>query len=215
MAQEKISYPELTAGKIKAESIMNGVVAEEIPLASVFAGLSSTVPRVKFGCSKALQLLSEKHPELLRDSIDAIAEQLDSENQILKWNATAILGNLAALDSTGRVRSRLKRFYGFLAGGKLIAANNAIAALGKIALAFPEERKRIVSQLLGVEHQKFETEECRNIAIGKAILALELFCEPASPGKPVLEFADRQIGNPRKATAIKAKAFMAKHKRSY
>ncbi len=205
----------MAAGKTNAEIISNSVAENKIPLASVFEGLSSKLPRVKFGCSKTLLLLSGKHPELLRGNIETIAELLDSNNRILKWNAIAILGNLAAVDTEGRIRSQLQKLYGFLAGGELITANNAIAALGKIARAFPEERKRIVAQLLGIERQSFETDECRNIAIGKAILALGMLCDPVNPGKPVLDFIGRQTGNSRKATANKAKAFIAKHGRSY
>ena len=206
---------ESAAGTVKAESIRDEVAAGTMPLSYVFEGLSSRLPRVKFGCSKALLLLSEKYPELLRGNIDQVAAFLNSENRILKWNASAILGNLAAVDAEGRIRSQLKKLYGFLAGVELITANNAIAALGKIARAFPGERKAIAGQLVGIERRTFETDECRNIAIGKAILALEMFCDLAKPGKPVLDFVCRQTGNPRSATADKARAFLAKHKRSY
>ena len=213
--KENSLHSDLAAGKIKAESIMDGMAAKKIPLALVLEGLSGQLPRVKFSCSKALLLLSEKHPEMLRDSIDAIATLLDSENQILKWNATAIMGNLAAKDTEGRVRSSLKKICGFLDGGELITANNAIAALGKMARAFPEERKRIVRRLIGVERGMFETEECRNMAIGKAILAVEMFCSPENPGKQVLDFVGRQTCNSRTATANKAKAFIARCRRRY
>jgi hypothetical protein len=206
---------ELAAGKINAESISNSAAENKIPLASVFEGLSSKLPRVKFGCSKNLLLLSEKHPELLRGHIETIAELLDSKNRILKWNGIAILGNLAAVDTEGWIRSQLQKLYGFLAGGELITANNAIVALGKIARSFPEERERIIARLLGIERQSFETDECRNIAIGKAILALGMLCDPVNPGNPVLDFIGRQTGNSRKATSNKAKAFVAKHGRSY
>jgi hypothetical protein len=215
MAKGNTFYFELVAGKINAEIISNSAAENRIPLASVFEGLSSKLPRVKFGCSKTLLLLSEKHPELLRSNIETIAELLDGNNRILKWNGIAILRNLAAVDTEGRIRRRLKKLYGFLAGGELITANNAIAALGKIARAFPAERKRIIAQLLGIEGQTFETDECRNIAIGKAILALGMLCDPMNPGKPVLDFIGRQTGNSRKATSNKAKAFIAKHGRSY
>ena len=215
MVKNNSVFSDLAVGETTAEIIQNGVAADKIPIASVFEGLSSSLSRVKFGCSKTLLLLSERHPELLRGSIDTIVELLDSKNQILKWNAIAILGNLAAVDAEGRIRSLLKKMYGFLAGGELITANNAIAALGKIARAFPEERKRIVAQLLGIERQSFDTDECRNIAIGKAILALGMCCDPADPGKPVLDFIGRQTGNSRKATANKVKAFIAPHGRSY
>jgi hypothetical protein len=50
---------------------------------------------------------------------------------------------------------------------------------------------------------------CRNIAIGKAIVAIGMFVK--QPRKDVLEFVRRQTGNTRKATANKAKAFLRKY----
>jgi hypothetical protein len=96
----------------------------------VFQELSSKIPRVKFGCSKALLVLSENHPDLLYPKIDKFFELLGSENRILKWNAIMILANFAAIDRDRRIRSVLPKFYEFLAGGELITANNTIAALG-------------------------------------------------------------------------------------
>jgi hypothetical protein len=208
MAREGSIYSELESGKINAEGVADGVAEREISPACVFGGLSNKRPRVKFGCSKALLILSEKHPELLSGHIDAIAERLDGNNRILKWNAIAILGNLAASDAGERVRDLADKLCGLMAEGELITANNAIAALGKIARANPGARKRITEKLLAIERQHFETGECRNIAIGKAIMALEMFCDPANAGKPVLDFISRQMGNSRNATAHKAKAFM-------
>jgi len=204
-------YAELAPGKISAEALMTDVLTDRRPLESIFQGLSSKTARVKFGCSKTLLLLSEKHPELLREKIDRIVELLDIENQILKWNAISIIGNLAASNFKDRIKRQLKRMYGFLACGELITANNAIAALGKIACAFPEERKRIAGRLARIEHMKFDTAECRNIAIGKAILAIEMSVDPEMPGKTEIDFARRQLKNPRKATADKAKAFIEKY----
>lgn len=215
MVQEKAFFSDLAVGKTTAEIIQNGVAADKIPLASVFEGLSSKLPRVKFGCSKTLLLLSAQHPKLLCSSIDRIAELLDSKNRIIKWSAITILGNLAMVDTEGRIRNRVHKLYGFLAGGELITANNAMAALGKISRAFPEEQERIAAHLLGIERQLFETDECRNIAIGKAILALGMFCDPANSSKSVLDFVGRQTGNSRRATANKAKAFIAKRAQGY
>ncbi len=210
MAQEVHLCTELASGRMSAEKIADEIAKGTRPLSAVFLGISSKLPRVKFGCSKILLLLSEKHPDLLRGKMDRIAEPINGENQILKWNAIAILGNLAAADPALQIENLLRRLYGFISCGELITANTAITALGKIGRAYPEQRRRITSQLLKTEHAAFDTDECRNIAIGKAVLALEMFTDPLNPGKPVLEFVRRQTDNRRSATANKAKAFMRK-----
>jgi hypothetical protein len=212
MAQRNSFDAELATWDLNAAKISADIAANKIALETVFQGISSRLPRVRFGCSKALLLLSGKHPDLLYEKIDRFVRLLDSENRILKWTAIAILGNLAAVDAGRRLKSLQRRLYDCLDCGELITANHAIAALGKIAQAYPDERKRITARLLGIEHKKFDTSECRNIAIGKVILAIETFLDPAKPGKSALDFVRRQMNNPRKATAGKAKAFIRKYR---
>jgi hypothetical protein len=210
MKQESPLHSELAAGITNPNLIVAEIPGNVKLLENVFDGISSKLPRVKFGCSKTLLLLSEKNPELLSEKIDGIIRLIESENRILKWSAIAILGNLAPIDKQGRIKGQLRKLCSFLSGGELITANHAMMSLGKIARAFPDERKRITAELAGIEHKSFDTAECRNIAIGKAILAIEMFVDPAKPGKSVLDFARRQIGNRRRATANKAKAFIRK-----
>jgi hypothetical protein len=207
--EEKI-HAALASGKMDSEKLEAKIVADARLLESVFQGTSSKLPRVKFGCSKALMILSMKRPDLLYGKVEEVVALLDSENRILKWNAIAMLGNLAPVDREGRIPGLLKRLFGFLSSGELITANNAIAALGKIGRALPGEKDRIASRLLEVEKCSFDTDECRNIAIGKAILALGSLVRPADADAGVLEFARRQVGNRRKATGQKAEALVRK-----
>jgi len=209
VGEEKI-HAELASGKTDAEKVAAAILADGQLLASVFRGTTSKLPRVKFGCSKALMLLSAKQPELLYPEIDNVVGLLDSDNQILKWNAIAILGNLAAADHERRVPGVTRMLLSYLSCGELITVNNAIAALGKIGRAHPGEQAEIASRLIAVEKCSFNTAECRNIAVGKALLALDMFLEHGGASMEAIEFARRQTGNRRAATAKKAKALLRK-----
>ena len=68
-------------------------------------------------------------------------------------------------------------------------------------------------ELLKVERYDYDTAECRNIAIGKVILALERLPVRPEDRQAVLDFAGRQTGNSRGATAKKAAKFVAKMSR--
>jgi len=137
MTQEEKIHAALASGKMDAEKLGAKVGRDARLLESIFRGTSSKLPRVKFGCSKALVLLSVKHPNLIYGEIDKVIALLGSDNQILKWNAIAILGNLATVDQRRRLPGLLERLFGFLSGGELITANNAISALSKIGRALP------------------------------------------------------------------------------
>lgn len=120
-------------------------------LSGLIEGVGAEEARVKFGSAKALLILSEMAPAKLSRQVDFFEELLDSENKIFVWTAIRILGNLAARIKGVRLKRIVKGLYRFVSAGKLIAANNAIAALGKIASAMPSLRKEILRELMKVE----------------------------------------------------------------
>jgi hypothetical protein len=77
-----------------------------------------------------------------------------------------------------------------------------------IAQAKPHLADRIAAEVLKVGKARYQTAECRNVAIGHAILALgdilPLLREPA----PIVRFVRTQIRNSRPATRKKAEQFL-------
>jgi hypothetical protein len=215
MSMEKRMKAELDKSKIDAGKLVALMLADHSLIDSTFHELTSKFARIKFGCAKSLLVLSEKRPDLLLPKTDKILELLGSENQILEWNAIAILGNLATVDPGNLRGILLPKLYAFLSGGELIAANHAIAALANIGRAFPREQKKITANLLAIEDAVFKTDECRNIAIGKTILALATFLDPGNTPKEVIEFARRHTVNQRPATAKKAEYLLRKLENRY
>jgi hypothetical protein len=191
-----------------AEKISDRVLKDRQFLDSIFQVISDGPPGAKFRCAKSLLLLSESNPQLLCSRAQDIVHLLESKNQILKWNAIAILGNLASEDCRSVLEEILPKMYAFLSCGELITANHAIAALGKIGQVFPENKKKIMMQLLKIEHHTFDTDECKNIAVGKVILALEKLVDFSKANRVAAEFALRHTDNGRPATAKKAKGFL-------
>jgi hypothetical protein len=66
---------------------------------------------------------------------------------------------------------------------------------------------------LQVERAKYETPECRNVALGHVLKSLDLFFERIPDSQPVLDFARRQLRNRRDAVRLRARAFLQKHER--
>jgi hypothetical protein len=194
--------------KMDAESILERIMAEGEFLDIVFDVISKGKSSAKFRCTKALLLLSESNACVLYPRIQEIADLLDSKNQIVKWNAIAILGNMASEDCRSVIEELLGKFYGFLACGELITANNSIATLVKIGQVFPDKKKKIIEKLLKIETYTFDTGECRNIAVGKVILALEQLMDSSKANEKIKEFARRNLENRRSATAKKAREFL-------
>ena len=185
-------------------------------IAGVLEGIGAKRAGVRLGASKALRILSERVPELLYPHFDFFAAMLGHDNHILQWNATITLANMARVDREGKIESVLNRYLDLIAGSNMITAANAMRGAAIIGAAKPHLVKRIVPRIMRVERAEYATPECRNVAIGHALLALEELVRLLPDRRGVRLFAARQLGNPRAATSAKARRFLkAREKNSY
>jgi hypothetical protein len=174
------------------------------------ADLQSDSAKVKYCCAKNLIAIAKENPSRLYPHIDTFVKLLDGDNNVLKWTAIIIIGNLARVDEAKKVDGLTSRLVGFLNAGKLITANNATMALTGIAIAKPQYQRQITEELLKVEHYEYDTDECRNIAMGKVIEAIGSYSSQLQDKKAVVEFAQRQAQNTRNSTRKKAERFLKK-----
>ena len=107
----------------------------------------------------------------------------------------------------------LPRYLAPIAGNEMIGAANAIQGAADIALAKPHLAGRIARAILQVSHAHYATPECRNVAAGHAIQALDRFFEQIPQKKPLLAFVEAELANPRPATRKKAEKFLKKRAR--
>ena len=192
----------------EVEDIAKKVMENPYLIPEFFVGISSTNPRVKFGSAKTLRIISERKPEMLYSRMDFFASLLDSENNILKWIALDIIANLTRIDSRNEFSKLFKKFYGYLYEGSLITASHVVDNSSKIALSKPELQDKITEELLKVEEVTLPTKECRNILIGKAIKAFEVYYDNLKDKDKVISFVKRQSNNPRNATKARAEKFL-------
>jgi len=197
---QKAASPETTARR---------VVRHPDLLPEIFAGLGAESARVKYGCLKALRLISEKRPDILYPEIGRLFRLLDSENNIMKWGAIIMVGNLAGVDAEGKIDEILDRYLQPISGHVMIAAANVIHGAGRIAQAKPQFADRIAQALLRVEVANYQTAECRNVALGHAIKSLALFFAQLRQPQPMVDFVRRQLDNPRNAVRKKAAKFFS------
>ena len=177
-------------------------------IAEVLAGVDAKRAGVRLGSSKALRILSERLPEVIYPHFDFFAALLNHDNHILQWNATLTLANLARVDREGKIEAILDRYLDLISGPNMITAANAIRGAAIIGVAQPNLVKRIVTRIMRVERAEYATPECRNVAIGHALKALEELAGLLPDRRTVRLFAARQLGNPRPATSAKARKFL-------
>jgi len=202
---------ELSGKTVSHEAFASRVASHPALLSEVFAGLGADEARVKYGCLKVLRLISEREPAVVYPWFGRLAALLESENTVLKWGAIIIFGNLAAVDTQGKLDKILTRYLRPISGPVLITAANTIGGAGKIAAAKPRLADRIARALMRVEDATYQTAECRNVALGRVVASLELFFDQVKDRQSVLEFVRRQLNNTRPAVRRKAARFLEQH----
>ena len=194
-----------------ANEIAKEVIEEPKLLSEILDGLSSETARIRLGCAKVLSLTSRKQPVLLYPQIDFFIQLLDSDNSILKWNAIDIVANLTLVDSENIFNRHFVKYYSLISDESMITAAHVVDNSGKIALAKPELTEKITDELLGVEEHTYQTTECRNILLGKVILAIDQYFDHIEDKDKVIPLIKRQLKNSRNATRVKAEKFLGKH----
>ncbi len=170
--------------------------------------------KVKYASTKKAIAISKEDPGELYPDFDFFVELLNNENQIIKWTAIQVIGNLSKVDKKKKVDKLLPKLISFLNCGKMITANNTILALSEIALNSPEYQEMIFKEIIKVEHYNYDTPECRNVALGKVVLALGKFKDKIKDQKDILEFLERQTNNTRVSVKKKAIELLEKLKQN-
>ena len=179
-------------------------------LSQIIDGLGAEKARVKYGCAKILRIISDEAPELLYPRFAFFVDMLDSDNNILKWEAIYVIANLSAVDTEDQIEAIFDRYFAPIPGPALITAANVIGGAAKIASAKPHLADRIAKEMLKVENAQYKTTECRNVALGHAIKAFDQFFDQIRDKRPVIAFVRRQLENTRNTTRKKAGAFLKK-----
>ena len=181
-----------------------------VPLVELLEKVNSGMARTKLQAIKSLRLLSENSPEPLYPHFAFFANLLRSNNGILRWNSMLVIGNLARVDCGRNIERIIEEYLAPITGPLLIDAASTIQGAAEIALAKPHLADQIAKRILRVADTTYKTPECRNVAIGHAITALNrLF--PTLTDKPAIQrFVAGQATNKRPATRKRAEKFLHK-----
>jgi len=206
-------------GQISSKNLDPATIADQALRAPalighLIAGLSAKEAAVKYGCDKALRLISARQPELLYPHFDFFSAMLDCDNSFLKWGAISTIANLARADTKNKFDLIFDKYFSPIPGPVMITAANTIGGAARIALAKPWLADRIAVEILKVDKAKYRTAECRNVAIGHAIDAFDLFMDRVQDRKHIIRFVKRQRVNSRAPVRRRAAKFLIKHERA-
>jgi hypothetical protein len=201
---------QLSSKGIDKEKLADRVIRNPELLPEVVDGLHSDKAAIKYGSAKILRIVSDREPDLLYPLMDFFGEMLDSDNNIMRWEAIHVIANLARVDEKNKFEKIFDRYFAPIPGPVLVTAANVIGGASTIALAKPRLTRRIAGEILKVDKARYRTAECRRIALGKAIDSFDRFFDQIENKEPVVALVRRQLRNPRNATRKKAERFLKK-----
>jgi len=178
-----------------------------------FNKLKSTDPKIKYGFAKELLKIGAESPQQLYTHFDYLLTLLDEKNNIIKWTGIDLMGYLSSVDQGNKIDGCIQSLIKLLHGGHLITCNHATFALGLIAQNKPQFKNQIFKELLLVDQDFFDTNECKNIAIGKVLEVLKSLISDIMNNKEVIDFINRATENSRNATKKKAILLLDKIKK--
>ncbi len=193
----------------KPEELVEKVIKKPDLINTIIEGTTSKMGKVKFGSTKVLRLLSEREPKILYPHMDFFIELLDSDNNILKWNAQDIIANLTEVDTANKFDKIFKKYYDFISDDVMITAGHVVDNSGKIAITKRHFQDKITEYLFTVEKTP-RNQECKNILLGKAILSFGKYFDQMDEKRQdkIVSFVKRQLNNSRVATKKKAEVFL-------
>ena len=102
------------------------------------------------------------------------------------------------------------KYFELLQDRVMITAAHVVDNSSTIAKSKPDLTSDITASLLKVERAQQSSPECRDILIGKAIIAFDGYFEQIEDKDKIIAFVKRQISNRRNATKVKAQRFLKK-----
>jgi len=199
-----------------ASRIAARVIREPKLVPLLIGALEDRKARVKYGAEKVLRAVSERRPDLLDPHFDELVRLIRAQNSFIRWGSIRTMANVAAAGPDRRVESVFRRLFAPIRGPDMVTAATVIGAGATIAREKPAMADRIAKEILKVETAAYElhgkpSPECRNVACGHAVDALDVLCGDRPPAKQVVEFVRRQLRSTRPAVRRKAAAFLSKH----
>jgi len=168
-------------------------------VASITSGIGSKNRRIANGCAELASLLSEQRPDLLIPYIDLFLEKLEAREKVVRWEAVCTIGNLATLDTAGRVAAQVPLLTALLRDDSIVLQGHAVRALTKIATARPRTAKTVLESLIA-SADAFEGNR-----VGFVIEAMEAFIRLGDFDDTVRAFLEPRLESPIPVVARKAR----------
>ena len=209
----KTAYQALAEKAIEPEDLAKQAIRLPEFVQILVDGMGESKAEVKYGCAKALRIVTDEQPELLYPHFDLFAGMLGHTNKLFQWQALYVIAGLACVDEEEKLPGVLNAYFAGIQGPVLVTAANVIKGAATIVKARPRYADRIAAEVLRAEKGIYEDPECHEIACGAALKTFYMIHKWVSDPAPLAAFAERHLDSPREPTARAADKYFSRYEK--
>jgi len=192
-----------------ANSIVKKVLKDYNLLSEVLKSVRAKEDSIRYPNAIALEILSEKHPEIIYPEWDFLLDLLKSKNAYHKSIAISTIANLTFIDDKKKFNTIFKKFFDLIDDKSVVVARKLAIYSGRIAKAKPSLRTKITEILLQIDKTKHNTNR-KDLIKGDIIESFSEYFKDIKVKNDVLEFVKTQLDSTSPSTIKKAKNFLKK-----
>jgi len=195
--------------EIKADDIVKSVLEDKTNLSNILTGVRAKDDSIRYPNAIALEILSEKHPEIIYPEWNFFVDLLKSENAYHKSIAISTISNLTAIDNQNKFDKIFEQYFKLIDDKSVIVTRKLAIYVGRIVRAKPSLNSRITKILLSIDDTQHSPSR-KDLIKGDIIESFEEYFEEIKDKKKILEFVRSQIDSSSPSTVKKAKKFISK-----
>lgn len=195
--------------EIQAEKIFKKVLEEKSFLSNVLQGVLAKEDSERYPNVIAVELLSEKNPEILYPHWDFFADILKNKNAFHRSTAVVTISNLTLIDNDEKFEDLFDEYFRLLDDESVIVTRKLAMNAGKIAKVKPSLRVKIRNQLLSFD-DTHHTASCKDLIKGDIIESFSEFFEYLEDKDEIFKFVKNQLSSSSPSTLKKIKEFLSK-----
>ena len=195
--------------EIRAEKIVKNVLKEKSYLSNIMQGVIAKDDSERYPNAIAVEILSEKDPEILYPQWDFFADLLKSNNAFHRSIAVSTISNLTLIDSDEKFETLFDEYFRLLDDKSVIVTRKLAIHVWKIFKAKPSLRIKIKNKLLSID-DTHHTASRKDLVKGDIIESLSEFFVDIEDKKEIIKFVRNQLSSSSPSTVKKATNFLSK-----
>ena len=201
--------PDLSQKDVDIEMVAAAALGDKQFLSELIQNLKTKEEIIRFNSSKALNLISEKKPEVLYPEWDYFFDLLAGDNTYWKCSAIPLIANLTRVDKKKKFELFFEKYFDLMDDRSFIPAAYVARSAATIVKAKPKLQAKITKKLLGIDETHHDPQR-RDLVKSDIIEAFDEYYEQVKNKKEIIAFVKQQLDSDSPKTRKTAAKFLKK-----